>query len=116
MRSIVAPALLGLATLGGTLALPAKADASWLSEALHGYFDPGYYGAYYPGYYDSYGYYTPGYSYYTPGYRYDYSPGYVVPYYGPRSYGGSRWHGGWHRGWHGHHDGHHGWHGHYRHR
>jgi hypothetical protein len=123
---MLATAVLGLATLGGSLALPAKADASWLSEALHRRFDPGYYGSYDPGSYGSYysgpasgsygfDYYTPGYtypptygyattpgfSYYTPGYAVPYVAPYRTPYYGPRSYGGYRSYGGWHRGWNG---------------
>jgi len=124
MRSLIASAVLGLAALGGTLALPAKADASWLSEALHGNFDPAYSGYYAPGYGYSDYYGVPPYEYgvYTPGYSYYYSPGYVVPYvapyrypwYGGRYYGGHhgyrRWHGGWHGGYRG---GYHGGHGHH---
>ncbi len=40
---------------------PGQARASWLSQALHAYFDPGYYGYGFPGYYG------PGYG---PGYGY----------------------------------------------
>jgi hypothetical protein len=122
MRSWISSALLGTAVLGASAALPAKADASWLSEALNQTIDP-YYGAPYGPVYPAYGpdYWAPGYSFYTPGYSY-YVPGYVAPYvpyrawYGHRYYG-SPWHGyrnhghhagyrGWHGGWHGGH-GHH---------
>jgi hypothetical protein len=117
MRSFITSAVLGLAVLGGTVALPAKANASWLSEALHQRFDPAYYGPAYSSYsplpytYNAPDYYVPGYSYYyTPGYTY-YSPGSVAPlyvahyrWYGNRYYG----HHDWHHGWYGHHGyGHH---------
>lgn len=107
MRSLLTSAVLGSVALGASLALPAKADASWLSQALHQVFDPGYYGPYYGGpAYGAYGpgYYSPGYGYYTPGYAIPYVAPYSVPFYGHRHYGGyygHRGYAGWNRGWHG---------------
>jgi hypothetical protein len=48
---------------------PAPAKASWLSQLLHSYLNPGYPGAYYP--------YSPGY----PGAYYSYGPAYAAPVY-----------------------------------
>ena len=110
MRSMIASAVLGLSALGASVALPAKADASWLSQALRANFDAGYY--------------PPAYSYYGPAYgvypapSYGYATPYVVPYqsygYGSRYYSaqpwyGSRSYGGWQGGRHesrGHSEGH----------
>jgi hypothetical protein len=108
MRSLFLSAALGLGSLGLIAATPSRAEASWLSEALHAYFDPYYYGGYYsPAYaYPWYGYYGPGYVYSYPSYSY-----YSVPYY----YGPARrdyW-GGW-GGRHGYWRGHPVWHGGYR--
>ena len=118
MRSMIAA--LGL-SLGVLTAAPAKADASWLSEALHRYYDPGYYGYYAPPVYDYGDYYAPSTSYYVePGYVYPPTVYYSTPYYtpgwsyywwsSPRYYGhwgGHGWYGGHHHGWHGGHGGHH---------
>src|SRR5262249_62252085 len=96
MRSLLLSAVLGVASLGVLAAAPAKAEASWLSQALHTMFDPAYYDGpycYAPGY--PYGYYAPGYGYFMPGYEYVpsttyyYAPApHYVPYptwaYGPR--------------------------------
>jgi len=129
------------AALSLVASTPNQARASWLSEALHAYYDPGYYG-YGPGYgyYNyapGYSYYDPGYSGYAPGYGYSYSPGYSSYYYAPnygyaprygyygrtyvtpyRTYGyGPGYYRGWYgrgyrgRGWHGHEE----WHGHHHH-
>jgi hypothetical protein len=58
MKSLLLTAALGLGSLGLVGATPSRANASWLSEALHARYDP-YYGAYYaPAYiYRGYGYY-----------------------------------------------------------
>ena len=76
MRSIITSVLLGLGALGITAATPASSQASWLSEAMHRRYDPGYYGAYY---------YAPAYPYSGPVYDYSYSApyydGYAAPYY-----------------------------------
>jgi hypothetical protein len=108
-------------------AAPGQARASWLSQALHAYFDRGYYAPYYP-YAAPYGYdydgpaYDYGYAY---GPAYDGLPwyGYSVPYYAPyrtygyyyrpsygRSHAWHEWHEHhgwrgpeWHGGSHGHH-------------
>jgi hypothetical protein len=120
---------MGITGLGLWTATPSRADASWLSQALHREFDPdyGYYGpaySYPPAY--SYGsyyddpYYAPTvpYTYYEPGYTYYYEPGwsyapyrsYYRPYY--KRYGGyykgyrSRRY-GWGRGHRGYRYGHH---------
>jgi hypothetical protein len=87
MRSFITSALLGLGALGITAAVPAQAQASWLSEALHRRYDPNY-GSYYA----------------APAYPYDSGPVYVYPpayyppdgtyYYGPSYYGGSYYRGG----------------------
>jgi hypothetical protein len=119
MRSAIWAAVVAAATLGGVAATPSNAQASWLSQALHATFDPGYYAGptyYYPGYGTYYG---PGYGgyYVEPGYV-PYYGSYVTPYYvpyrshswyGPRYYRpwyghGPRYghHGGWHGGHHGH--------------
>jgi hypothetical protein len=89
-----------------------EARASWLSEALHAAFGPGYSGysgpysgyyAYppapvYPGYGYS-GYYAPGYGYPVPRWSYSYGPGYYRPWYGYRR--GHEWH---EHDWHAHHE------------
>src|SRR6516165_75377 len=72
MKSLVLAAALGLGSLALVGITPAKADASWLSEALHRYYDPGYYGYYAPPVYDYGDYYAPSTSYYV-------EPGYVYP-------------------------------------
>src|SRR5437588_4473006 len=76
MRSIITSVLLGLGALGVTAATPASSQASWLSEAMHRRYDPGYYGAYS---------YAPAYPYNAPVYDYSYSApnydGYAAPYY-----------------------------------
>jgi hypothetical protein len=88
MRSLIASVVLGVTTLTGTLALPAQADASWLSEALHQRFDPAYPRCYGDGSYGAtpyadYGYAAPEYIYSMPGYAVPYyTPGYVTPGYG----------------------------------
>lgn len=98
VTTVLALVILGMA--------PAPARASWLSQALHGYFGPGGLDTYY---------YGPGYGYYPPGYSYYYAPGYeVMPgyttysylgwqpyYYGPVAGRPEHWH-GW-RAWHGYH-------------
>jgi hypothetical protein len=125
--------VVAIAALALLLANPVQARASWLSEALHAYFDPPYtydlYAA--PGYYygptyqpaPAYGYtYYPTYSYMLlpdvrlhvlqgPVYYGWYGPRYYRGWYGPyRHYGyyggGYRWHGGGYH-WHGGHDHHH---------
>jgi hypothetical protein len=115
MRRFMFAAAAGLA-LAFVAAAPARSQASWLSEALHRRFDPGYYappvysygGAYYA---------QPAYDYYAPTYVAPPAVYYSQPYYygpgtsfywssGPRYYGrynGYRgsWHGdrdGWHGG------------------
>jgi hypothetical protein len=129
MKSLFLAAALGALGLIGLA--PAKADASWLSQALHRQFDPAYYGgyygapvynyddnAYYPPAYDygpyaspaySYDYYYPSYSYYSPAptvyFSVPFGGYYRNGYYwgGPRYYG--HWHGyrgGWHGGYHHH--------------
>src|SRR5262249_41427914 len=106
MKSLVLSAALGVGALFGMS--PARADASWLSEALHpryAYADPYYYG-------NSYSYYGPAYDYYVPGTAY-YGPAYPSYYYGsPYRYsygggpyvqfsiGGSRYHDGYWRSGH----------------
>jgi hypothetical protein len=117
MKSLLVAAALGLGSLGLVGLTPAKADASWLSEALHRRYDPGYYAYYAPPVYDYGDYYGPSTSYYVdPGYVYPpptvyYSTPYYTPtwsYYwwsGPRYYGHHH-HEGWHGG--------HGWHHHHR--
>ena len=47
MKSLLLAAALGLGSLRPVGLTPARADASWLSEALHRRDDPGYYGGYY---------------------------------------------------------------------
>jgi hypothetical protein len=94
-------ALLGVAAsaaLGLVALTPGQARASWLSELLHAYAGPAYYGGYYeyaPPY--GYGYYAPAYSYGNYGPDYYAGPwyGYSAPYYAPyRAYGYYRpWHG-----------------------
>jgi hypothetical protein len=108
MKSLIVAAALGLGSLGLIGATPAKANASWLSQALHARFDPYYYGGYYaPGYvYPSYNYYSPTYVY--PGYGYNYRPG-VSFWWGS----GPRYSRGWHGHWHGHRNAWHGGHGHH---
>jgi hypothetical protein len=107
MRSWIFSAVLGTIVLAANAAMPARAEASWLSHAMHQAFDPNYsvpYGPVYPAYGpDSW---APGYGYYAPEYSY-YAPGYYGGYYGPR------WHDyDHHGGYHGGHRGDHGWHGH----
>src|SRR5262249_29605985 len=125
MKSFVLSAVLGLGALGLVGLTPSKAEASWLSEALHARFDPAYRGySYYDygpayGYYRDYGYpygtyyYAPAYDYVVPYRSYWYGAGYYRPWYGHgwHGHGGHEWHGG--RGWHGGHEHHggHGWHG-----
>jgi hypothetical protein len=100
------------AALAFVAVTPDQAKASWLSQALHAYFDRGYYNgpAYYDPNYPGYGYpYDPGYSYYYgpdygaygPVYGGYYTTPYYVPYrsyyYGPSYY--RPWYGDHHR-WH----------------
>ena len=102
--------------LGFVAAFPAQSQASWLSEALHRRFDPGYYDYYAAPVYDYGSYYAP------PVYEYEYvAPTYVAPpvyysspYYvtGPSFYwwSGPRYYGHYHGyrgGWHGGHRHHH---------
>ncbi len=114
MKSLFLAAALGLGSLGLVGLTPGRADASWLSEALHARYGPYSYGGYYvaPGY-DYYAptYVYPGYNYYAPPVYYT-TPYYVSPgvsYYrwsGPRYYGhwGGYHHGDYH-GWSGGHGG-----------
>jgi len=108
MRKLLFSTLVGIAGLGLWTATPAPADASWLSEALHAYYDP-YYGYYGPSTYPvpySYDYGTyyepylvPGYSYsywYTPGPYYRWYGSYYAPRYRRGYYGSYR--SGWGRG------------------
>src|SRR5205809_6967076 len=96
-----------VAALACVAVTPQQAKASWLSEALHAYFDRGYYGANYG---PAYGYYGPAYDPYAPAYGvapwygYSYGSTYAPAYYGayrPYWYGGSYrpWYGGYYRGW-----------------
>ena len=102
LACVVAVALLAAGTSG-------QAKASWLSEALHAYLDPYYYGPAYgyyayppapvfPGYGYS-GYYAPGYGYGypVPSWSYSYGPGYYRPWY----HHGHEWH---EHDWHAHHE------------
>src|SRR5262245_28811973 len=95
MRTFILSAALAVGALVGLT--PAKADASWLSQAYHARY-PAYYGSYY---YPGYGYYAPGFNYYN----YSYGPSYGYwPYYRSSHVSPWRYHGGYgsvhrHRGW-----------------
>ena len=52
MRSLLLSVALGLGALGVIGATPSRADASWLSQALHARYDPYYYGPHYLAVYD----------------------------------------------------------------
>ena len=121
MRSMIAA--LGL-SLGVLTAAPAKADASWLSEALHYLTDGGYYGPVsYGAYPYTYGYVSPyvaPYSSYYPGtylaptWYPSYYPTYTYSYTYPSYWYNYRWYNpGWGRGYYGRpwvwHGGRHGW-------
>ena len=106
MKSLIVSAALGLGALGLVGLTPSKAQASWLSEALHARFDPAYGYSYYnyaPAYgypyYDyPYGTYYSGPTYYygVPYGSYWYGPRYYRPWYGHRwhEHHGHEWHGG----------------------
>ena len=73
MRTLIPSVALSVGALVGLA--PAKAEASWLSQALHARYDPYYYGG--PSYY-----YAPAYDYSDAPAYYDYGTPYYVPSYG----------------------------------
>jgi hypothetical protein len=96
MRKLLFSAV-AIAALAFVAASPSPSQASWLSQALHAYYDPVYSGSYYD--YPPYGSYAPAYSsYYAPYYGYAPSYGYYGSYYyaPPRtSWYGPRYYGSW---------------------
>jgi hypothetical protein len=64
MSSLLLSVALSVGAMGFPGATPSRTEANWLSQALHGRYDPYYYSYYSPWYvYPDYGYYTPGYVY-----------------------------------------------------